>query len=349
MADSLLRVADPLGGDLAPAALERWLADHVAGYRGPSRLARIAGGQSNPTFRLDAPSGGYVLRRKPIGDTLPSAHAVDREFRVLAALAGTDVPVPPVHALCEDTAVAGNMFFLMDLVPGRVFWNPRLPELTAPERGAIFGSMNDVIAAIHRLRHEEIGLSDYGRPGSYLERQISRWTRQYRAAETDPIPALETLIDWLPAHLPAEGETRLVHGDYRLDNVLIHPAEPRIVAVLDWELSTLGDPRADFAYHAMTWRFAPDLFRGLEGTDFVGLGLPSEAAYVADYARKSGFDPRADWDFFLALSMFRIAAILQGIARRALDGTASNADAVEVGARARPIAARALRIVEGRG
>ncbi len=342
-------VIDPLGGQTAPAALERWLAENVADYRGPAALSRFSGGQSNPTFRLDAPSGRYVLRRKPIGETLPSAHAVDREFRVLSALAATDVPVPRVHALCADPGVAGSMFYVMDLVPGRLFWAPTLPELTAAERRGIFASMNDVIAAIHRLRPADIGLADYGRPGDYLQRQVGRWTRQYRAAELGRIDAMEALIAWLPDNLPAEGETRLVHGDYRLDNVLIHPTEPRLVAVLDWELSTLGDPRADFAYHAMSWRLAPQLFRGLEGCDFAALGIPSEAEYVADYVRKSGFDPRPDWTFFLVLSMFRIASILQGIAHRAMTGTAANADAAEVGAKARPIAERALRIVEGRG
>lgn len=342
-------IDDPLAGPLAPRELEAWLSGHVAGYAGPSSLSRFSGGQSNPTFRLDAPSGSYVLRRKPLGETLPSAHAVDREYRVLAALAATDIPVPRVHALCVDDAVAGSAFYVMDLVPGRLFWTPTLPELSPADRRGIFASMNDVIAAIHRLRPDELGLSDYGRPGNYLERQVSRWTRQYRASEMDRIAAMEALIAWLPENMPAEGETRLVHGDYRLDNVLIHPREPRIVAVLDWELSTLGDPRADFAYHAMTWRLAPQLFRGLEGVDFDGLGIPGEGDYVADYARKSGFDPRADWNFFLVLSMFRIASILQGIAHRAVAGTAANADAAEVGAKARPIAERALRIIEGKG
>lgn len=340
---------DPLDGPIAPPALERWLTDHVPGYRGPAALSRFAGGQSNPTFRLEAPSGRYVLRRKPIGETLPSAHAVDREFRVLSALGGTDVPVPRVHALCQDPGVAGSMFYVMDLVAGRLFWAPTLPELTPTERRGIFASMNDGIAAIHRLRPQDLGLADFGRPGDYLQRQVSRWTRQYRAAELAHLPAMEALIDWLPAHLPAEGEARLVHGDYRLDNVLIHPSEPRLVAVLDWELSTLGDPRADFAYHAMTWRLAPQLFRGLEGSDFGDLGIPAEDDYVAEYVRKSGFDPRPDWTFFLVLSMFRIASILQGIAHRAVTGTAANADAAEVGAKAGPIADRALRIIEGKG
>lgn len=337
---------DPLSAENAGSALETWLADNVPNYQGPARLDRFAGGQSNPTFRLTATSGQYVLRRKPMGQTLPSAHAVDREFRVLHALQETDVPVPPVHALCTDDAVAGAMFYVMDLVPGRVFWDPRLPELTPAERKGIFDSMNATIAAIHRLDPVAVGLGDFGRHENYLARQISRWTRQYRASEIEPNPAMEALITWLPENLPAEGEARLVHGDYRLDNVLIHPTEPRIVAVLDWELSTLGDPRADFAYHAMTWRFAPDLFRGLAGSDFAALGIPNEADYVAAYAERSGFDPRSHWRFFLILGMFRLAAILQGIAKRAQEGTAADAKAAEVGAQAGPIAARALQLLE---
>lgn len=341
--------ADPLRSSVAPDRLEEWLADNVQDYRGPATLTRLAGGQSNPTFRLSSPSGDYVLRRKPIGDILPSAHAVDREFRVLTALAPTSVPVPRVHALCMDAQVAGAPFYVMDLVAGRVFWAPSLPELDAGERRLIFDSLNETIAAIHSVDIDAAGLGDFGRHGDYLERQIARWTRQYRASETAPIAAMERLIEWLPAHKPAEGRTRLVHGDYRLDNVLIHPTQPRIVAVLDWELSTLGDPWADFAYHAMTWRLAPSLFRGLQGVDFAGLGIPTEARYVESYAKRTGFAPPDDWEFFLVLSMFRIAAILQGIAMRAQQGSAADADAKAVGAKAAPLAERAWAIVEGRG
>lgn len=337
---------DPLQVGRASPALEAWLENSVADYRGPSQVEKFAGGQSNPTFSLTSPSGRYVLRRKPIGATLPSAHAVDREYKVLSALRSTDVPVPPVHALCIDDSVAGSMFYVMDLVPGRVFWDPRLPDLTAAERCGIFDSMGATIAAIHRLEPDDLGLGDFGRKGDYLQRQVSRWTKQYRAAETEFNPAIERLVAWLGENMPAEGETRIVHGDYRLDNVLVHPTEPKIAAVLDWELSTLGDPRADFAYHAMTWRLAPDLFRGLENVDFANLGIPREDDYVASYARRSGFDPRQDWTFFLVLSMFRIASILQGIARRAMDGTAADARAVEIGAKAGPIAERAVRLLE---
>ncbi|OWJ84670.1 phosphotransferase [Haematobacter massiliensis] len=340
-------IADPLDAPTCPPALERWLAAHVEGYRGPARLSRFTGGQSNPTFRLSAASGDYVLRRKPLGHLLPSAHAVDREFRVLAAVGRAGIPVPRVHALCRDDGVAGSMFYVMDLVPGRIFWDPRLPELTRPERAAVFEDMGRVIAAIHALDPLVLGLGDFGRHGDYLSRQITRWTRQYRASETVPIPAMDRLIDWLPANLPPEGEVRLVHGDYRLDNVMIHPTEPRIVAVLDWELSTLGDPRADFAYHCLSWRFPPELFRGLAGVDFAALGIPDEAAYLAAYSARTGQRPGEHWTFFLALSMFRIAAILQGIAQRAIHGSAANADAREVGAKAAPIADLAWRMVRG--
>jgi aminoglycoside phosphotransferase (APT) family kinase protein len=336
---------DGLSSGRAGEPLEAWLRDHVAGYKGPAVVDKFSGGQSNPTFRLSAASGHYVLRRKPIGETLPSAHAVDREFRVLSALQNTGVPVPRVHALCNDDAVVGSMFYVMDFIRGRVFWDPRLPDLSRSERTAIFDSLNATIATIHSLDVDAIGLRDFGRSGDYLSRQISRWTRQYRASEMEYNAAMEDLIAWLPANMPEEGETRLVHGDYRMDNVLIHPTEPKITAVLDWELSTLGDPRADFAYHAMTWRFAPDLFRGLADIDFDELGIPDEKAYVEAYTRRSGFDPRPHWTFFLALSMFRIAAILQGIAKRASDGTAADSNAVDIGARARPVSECAARLL----
>jgi aminoglycoside phosphotransferase (APT) family kinase protein len=244
-----------------------WLEAHVENFRGPFMVEKFSGGQSNPTFKISAASGDYVLRRKPMGILLPSAHAVDREFRVLKAVARTGVPVARVHALCEDDAVMGSAFYVMDFVKGRVFWEARLPDLAPRERQAIFDSMNDTIAALHRVDPAGVGLTDFGRSSGFMSRQIARWTRQYLAAEIDPIPEMRALIDWLPAHQPPEDETRIVHGDYRLDNMLIHPTEPRIVAVLDWELSTLGDPVADFAYHAMAWRVPPDLFRGLAGID----------------------------------------------------------------------------------
>lgn len=333
--------------EIATDRLDAWLKRHVEGYMGPLRIERFAGGQSNPTFRLCAASGDYVLRRKPVGHVLPSAHAVDREFRVLSALAGTGVPVPRVYALCTDDAIIGSMFYVMDLVPGRVFWDPRLLELSRGERGAIFDSMNETIAKIHALDPDTLGLADYGRKGAYLERQVARWSRQYRASETVPNSAMDKLIEWLPKHMPPEGETRIVHGDYRLDNLLIHPQEPRVVAVLDWELSTLGDPIADFAYHMMTWRIAPELFRGLAGVDFAGLGIPDEQSYLDAYLRRTGLRRPQNWEFYLVLSMFRIAAILQGIARRAIDGTAADANAKAIGAKAAPLSELAWKLAPG--
>ncbi len=344
-----MSAADKDAGDghsLDAARLSTWLEANVPGFRGPLSIDRFKGGQSNPTYLLSAPSGDCVLRRKPLGDVLPTAHAVDREFRVLQAVEGTGVPVPHVHALCADDSVIGSMFYAMDRVPGRVFWDPRLEELSKRERGAIFDSMNETIARIHALDPVAIGLGNYGRHGGYVERQVRRWSKQYRASETGPNPAMEALMNWLPEHMPVEGETRLVHGDYRLDNLLIHPVEPRVVAVLDWELSTLGDPTADFAYHMMSWRLAPELFRGLAGVDFAAAGIPDEESYLQAYLARTGRARPDNWGFHMVLSLFRIAAILQGIARRAIDGTASNPDAAVVGAKAVPISQLAWRIAE---
>ena len=318
-----------------------WMRDHLEGFSGPLRIEQFKGGQSNPTYKLTAGSGQYVLRRKPSGHLLPSAHAVDREFRVLRALAATAVPVPEVLALCDDVEVIGSMFYVMRFVGGRVFWDQRLPELSRGGRAALFESMNATIAALHGIEPDEVGLGDFGRPGHYMARQVARWSKQYHAAETAPIEAMDRLIDWLPRHLPPEVGTRIVHGDFRLDNVIIHASEPRVIAVLDWELSTLGDPLADFAYHAMSWRLEPDLFRGLAGVDLAALGIPDEAAYLRSYHARTGLDPGPHWEFYMVYSLFRIAAILQGIAKRALDGTAANATATELGQKAAPIAARA--------
>jgi aminoglycoside phosphotransferase (APT) family kinase protein len=324
-----------------PARLQAWLTGHVPGYAGVPHLERFQGGQSNPTYRLSAASGEYVLRRKPAGTLLASAHAVDREFRVLRALDGTAVPVARAHALCEDDGVIGSAFYVMDFVPGRVLWESTLPDATADERAALYDSMNSTIAALHRVDYRDVGLEGFGRPEHYLARQIARWTRQYRASETTPIAAMGQLIDWLPAHMPARDATAIVHGDFRMDNLIFHPSEPRVVAVLDWELSTLGDPVVDFAYHAMAWRLAPALFRGLAGTDFAATGIPTEADYVARYFRRMGQHPVANWDYYIVYSMFRIAAIMQGIMKRALDGTAASAQAVDVGGRASRIAEQA--------
>ncbi|MBL8699156.1 MAG: phosphotransferase family protein [Alphaproteobacteria bacterium] len=328
------------------ARLEVWLRANVPGFVGPLTVEQFKGGQSNPTYKLSAGSGAYVLRRKPSGALLPSAHAVDREFRVLRALSGSGVPVPEVLALCADTDVVGTMFYVMRFVAGRVFWDQRLPDLDRGERAAIFDSLNATIARLHGIDPAAAGLADFGRPGNYMARQVARWSKQYRAAETTPVEAMDRLIEWLPLHLPPEGETRIVHGDFRLDNVIVHPTEPRVIAVLDWELSTLGDPLGDFAYHMMSWRLAPDLFRGLAGIDFGGLGIPDEAAYLAAYRRRTGIDPGVHWEFYLVYSLFRVAAILQGIAKRALDGTAASAQASALGVKAAPIAAHAWSMAQ---
>ena len=250
-------------GDLALDRIERFLSDNVAGFCGPLTAKRFAGGQSNPTYRLRAASGDYVLRKKPPGPLLPSAHAVDREFRVMQALAKTAVPVPKVYTLCEDDSVTGSAFYVMEHLDGRIFWDQRLPGIAPDERAQMFASMNRVTADLHSVDYPALGLEDFGRPGNYMGRQIARWSRQYRASETVKQPAMDALIDWLPAHLPPEGKPSIVHGDYRMDNLVFHKTEPRVIGVLDWELSTIGDPLADFAYHCLTWRVTPELFRGL--------------------------------------------------------------------------------------
>jgi len=335
--------------DLPLGRLERWMRDHIDGFRGPLAAEQFEGGQSNPTYKLLSGSGAYVLRRKPLGQLLPSAHAVDREYRVMHALSGTAVPVPEVYALCEDDAVIGSAFYVMELLDGRVFWDPRLPGLDRAERQAIFQSMNAVIAALHSVDHVKVGLAEFGRPGNYLARQIARWSRQYQASETEKRPAMDRLIEWLPCHLPPEGEPRIVHGDYRIDNLIYHPTEPRVIGVLDWELSTIGDPLADFAYHTMAWRVTPELFRGLAGVDLAALGIPSEEEYVAAYGARTGHGRTPDWEFYMVYSLFRLAAIMQGIAKRAIDGTAASREADELGRLARPVGEQAWALARSLG
>jgi aminoglycoside phosphotransferase (APT) family kinase protein len=322
-------------------ALDRYLRANVSGFAGPIEVAQFKGGQSNPTFMIRTPGRRYVLRRKPPGHLLPSAHAVDREYRVISALARSDVPVPRAYCLCTDDSVIGTMFYVMEHVDGRVLWDPLLPGMQPGERRAIFDEMNRVIAALHRIDYTAVGLESFGKPGNYFGRQIDRWTRQYKASETDTIDAMDRLIEWLPANIPQGDQTAIVHGDYRLDNMIFHPAEPRVLAVLDWELSTLGHPMADFAYHMMTWRLAPHEFRGLRGSDFAALGIPDEQEYLALYLHRVGAtaapDPEA-WNFYMAYNMFRMAGILQGVKARALAGNAASAQALEAGSRARPMA-----------
>jgi aminoglycoside phosphotransferase (APT) family kinase protein len=335
--------------DLPLGRLEAWLGGHLEGFRGPLHAQRFAGGQSNPTYRLEGASGPYVLRRKPPGPLLPSAHAVEREFRVMRALEGTPVPVPRVYALCEDDSVIGSAFYVMEFLDGRIFWEQSLPEVARSERTAMFDSMNAVIAALHSVDYEAVGLGDFGRPGNYMGRQIARWSRQYRASETEAIAAMDQLIDWLPQHLPAESAPGIVHGDYRMDNLVFHKTEPRIIGILDWELSTIGDPLADFAYHAMTWRVTPELFRGLAGIDFAAAGIPDEAEYVEAYCRRTGRERVPAWEFYMVYSLFRIAAIVQGIAKRAIEGTAASQEAREVGRLARPFAEQAWALARSLG
>ncbi|MFN3146812.1 MAG: phosphotransferase family protein [Paracoccaceae bacterium] len=307
-------------------AVAAWMAAHVPGFAGPLTAEKFATGQSNPTFRLTAASGAYVLRRKPPGTLLKSAHAVDREFRVQAALAGSAVPVARMFALCEDEAVIGTAFYVMAHVDGRSFVDPRLPDLSAQDRAHVFDEMNRVLAAIHSVDIDAAGLSDFGPEGNYYARQIDRWTRQYRASETGNIPAMEELIDWLAGTQPADdGRRTLVHGDYRLDNLLFARGRPDCVAVLDWELSTLGHPFADLAATLMQWRLPPgDEGRGLDGVDRAAFGLPSDAAFVEAYCARTGLPGIERMGFYLAFAFFRMAAILQGVKRRALDGNASN-------------------------
>lgn len=332
------------------AALEAWLSPRIDGFAGPLTLQRFKGGQSNPTWRVDTPDRAYVLRSKPAprAQLLPSAHAVEREFRVQSALAGTDVPVARMRVLCEDESVIGRAFYVMDFVDGRIFWDQTLPGMTLAQRAAIYDELNRVIVALHEVDLDATGLADYGRAGNYFERQIERWTRQYRASETGAIEAMDALIDWLPRHVPQEEQppVTLVHGDYRIDNVIFHPDEPRILAVIDWELSTLGHPMADLAYHTMSWHLEPSALRGLGGVDLAALGIPLEADYIARYQQRSGRTLSGDWNFYLAYNLFRIAAILQGIAKRVEDGTASSAQAVEYGRQARPLAELGWRFAQ---
>jgi aminoglycoside phosphotransferase (APT) family kinase protein len=326
--------------------LARWMRDHVEGFAGTPTVEQFKGGQSNPTYRIISGGRRYVLRRKPSGKLLPSAHAVDREFRVVSALAKTGFPVPRTHALCLDDAVIGTAFYVMDEVDGRVFWDPALPELVPAERGAIYDAMNATIARLHTIDYAALGLGDFGRPGGYVRRQIERWTKQYRASETERIDAMDRLIEWLPAHAPDDAATAIVHGDFRIDNMIFDRAAPRVLAVLDWELSTLGDPVGDFAYHVMAWRLGPDSYRGLLGQDLAALGIPHEAEYRARYGARTGRATLAHWDFYIAYNMFRLAAILQGIMGRVVEGTAANARARESGARARAMAEAGWRQVE---
>jgi aminoglycoside phosphotransferase (APT) family kinase protein len=322
------------------AALDAWMRSNVEGYAGPLGVEQFKGGQSNPTFRLTTPARRYVMRAKPgpAAKLLPSAHAVEREYRVIAALAHTDVPVPRVFGLCEDESVIGRAFYVMDCVEGRVLWDQSLPGLTPAQRDATYDEMNRVIAALHKVDPAAVGLADFGKPGNYFARQIGRWSKQYVLSETEKIEAMDRLIAWLPEHIPPGDETTIVHGDFRLDNMIFDPEQPRVLAVLDWELSTLGHPLADFSYHCMSWHIPPGQFRGIGGLDLVALGIPDEQAYIRRYCARTGRSGIEHWDFYLAYNCFRLAGILQGIVKRALDGTASSPQALEQAKRVRPLA-----------
>ncbi len=337
------------GHSLDLDAVDRYLAAHLPGYAGPLSARKFSDGQSNPTFLLQTPDRSYVLRRKPPGQLLKSAHAVDREYRVQRALQGTDVPVAAMHLLCADDAIIGSAFYIMDHVPGRVFFDPRLPEVVKPERALVFSDMNRVLAALHDVKIDAVGLADFGPPGNYFERQTTRWAKQYTATETGPIPDMDRLIARLQDRMPADDGLRcLVHGDYRIDNLIYAPDTPRIAAVLDWELSTIGHPFADLASVIMQWQMptGPD-GRGLAGVDRADLGLPSDEAFVASYCKRREISGIDDFGFCLAFSFFRMAAVLQGVRRRALDGNASNPErGLKLGEYVPVFAAHGLRALD---
>lgn len=337
-------------------ALATYLTQHLPGFTGPLRVEMFKGGQSNPTYKLATPDQNYVMRAKPgpVVKLLPSAHAVEREFAVMRALQDTDVPVPKMHCLCEDEAVIGRAFYVMEFMQGRVMWDQSLPGMTPAQRAEIYTEMNRVIAALHQVDFAAKGLAGFGKPGNYFERQIGRWSKQYVASVTQPIQEMDALMAWLPANIPASAldysKISIVHGDFRLDNLMFHPTEPRVIAVLDWELSTLGHPFADFSYHCMSWHIPPGSFRGIGGLDLAALGIPAEDDYIRRYCDSTKLctpaQLKADWNFYMAYNLFRIAAILQGIAKRVEAGTASSAQAASSGAGARQLAQMAWQFAQ---
>jgi aminoglycoside phosphotransferase (APT) family kinase protein len=321
-------------------SLAAYLGAHLPGFAGPLQVSQFQGGQSNPTYLLTTPGRRYVMRSKPgpVEKLLPSAHAIEREFRVMNALAAQGLPVPEMLLLVEDESLIGRAFFVMAHVDGRIFWDPALPGLAPKERGAIYDEMNRVLAALHSVDVQAAGLTDFGKAGNYFARQIGRWSKQYQASETETLEAMNRLIEWLPAHVPPGDETTVVHGDFRMDNLIFDPVAPKVIAVLDWELSTLGHPLADFSYHCMTWHIPPGGFRGIGGLDHAALGIPSEVEYVRRYCERTGRSSIDHWNFYLAYNLFRIAAILQGVYKRATEGIASSDNALQAGKNVKALA-----------
>ncbi|MBW7837179.1 MAG: phosphotransferase family protein [Sphingomonadales bacterium] len=337
------------GQEIDAEKLARYLAAKIDDFAGPLTIEQFKGGQSNPTYKLVTPARAYVLRRKPPGKLLKSAHAVDREYRVIKALHGAGMPVARPYLLEEDDSIIGTAFYVMSFVDGRIFWEAAMPGSTVNERAAIYDAMNDVIARLHQVDYQAVGLGDYGKTGDYIARQIARWSSQYDASKTEDIPAMDRLMAWLPRNIPPGEEVAIVHGDFRIDNLIFHKTEPRVLAILDWELSTLGHPLADFSYATMLWRLPPHIFNGLKGLPLAELGIPSEEDYVAAYCRRTGRAEIPGWDFYMIYNMFRIAAILQGIMGRVVAGTATSAHAVSQGKLAKPIAEIAWSEVERLG
>ena len=326
------------GLELDADKVEAFFRENLQDFDGNAEITQFKGGQSNPTYKVSSGRKSWVIRRKPPGQLLPSAHAVDREFRVLTALGKTDVPVPKTHLLCMDETILGTPFYVMDYVEGQVYWNALLPDASPDQRFQVFDSMNDSIAKLHQVDYESLELSDFGRPGNYVGRQLSRWGKQYRDADYEKIPEMDLLIEWLQERIPDQNQTSIVHGDYRLDNMIFDPRQNRVLAILDWELSTLGDPLADFAYHVMQWRVPMDLHRGIGGADLRSLGIPEEQSYLDSYCKRTGRTGIKDWEFYMVFSLFKMSAICYGILVRIHNGTAASEHAQQTGSLARPFA-----------